>query len=101
MSQSTPDQIEERKAVRLIVIGRVQGVGFRHFTRMAALRIGVSGWVRNNYDSTVEIWAEGTQHELHTFQTEVKRGPSRSNVTHIEAAWFTPKNTYRSFTTKS
>lgn len=84
-----------------MVHGRVQGVGFRHFARISANRIGVTGWVRNNYDGTVEIWAEGTEAELRQLIAIVNRGPSRGEVDKVEIAWFSPKLTYRSFTTRS
>ena len=42
-------------AVRLLVSGIVQGVGFRDFTARAAARLGVMGWVRNLYDERVEV----------------------------------------------
>ena len=44
---------------RVLVDGSVQGVGYREFTRRAALRLGVSGWVRNRYDGAVEALIRG------------------------------------------
>jgi acylphosphatase len=49
----------ERKRVRIWVEGRVQGVAFRYYTRDAATREGVSGWVRNLEDGRVEAVFEG------------------------------------------
>ena len=43
----------------VLVDGSVQGVGYREFTRRAALRLGVSGWVRNRYDGAVEALIRG------------------------------------------
>lgn len=98
---STFEQHDECKAVQMIIHGRVQGVGFRHFARITALRIGVLGWVRNNYNGTVEIWAEGTQQDLNALISAIKRGPSRSDVANVETAWFTPKHTFDSFNIRS
>ena len=50
-----------RVARRYVVSGRVQGVGFRYFTQDAALREGVTGWVRNLPDGRVEALVEGEE----------------------------------------
>ncbi len=49
----------KQKRVRATVHGRVQGVAFREYTRREAQRLGVSGWVRNRSDGTVEVVCEG------------------------------------------
>ena len=49
----------ERQRIRAIVHGRVQGVGFRYSARQQAAALGLSGWVRNCWDGTVEVEAEG------------------------------------------
>jgi len=51
--------IEETKRVHVIVEGRVQGVFFRAFTRDAAVNLGLSGWVRNQPNGSVEAIVEG------------------------------------------
>jgi len=52
---------------------------------------GIVGWVRNNYDSTVEIWGESTQLRLEQFIQAVRRGPSHGNVSTLDITWHTPK----------
>src|SRR5215467_7312517 len=47
-------------AKRYIVRGRVQGVGFRWFVDHEARELGLNGWVRNNFDGSVEVLAVGT-----------------------------------------
>ena len=49
----------ERSAVHLVIVGRVQGVAFRMRAVAEATRLGLSGWVRNRMDGTVEARAEG------------------------------------------
>ena len=53
-----------QQRLRAIVSGRVQGVSFRYYTKKEADRLGVTGWVRNNHDRTVELVAEGTSEQL-------------------------------------
>jgi acylphosphatase len=70
----------ESKRLSIIVQGMVQGVGFRYFTRNVALKIGLSGWVRNLYDGRVEIEAQGSDEQLMIFISEVRTGPPMSRV---------------------
>lgn len=65
------------------VYGRVQGVGFRYFTRKVAGETGVSGYVNNEYDGSVYIEAEGSEEQLELFISRVRMGPPRANVTDI------------------
>lgn len=48
----------------IIFYGYVQGVGFRWKARSSAQRLGISGWVRNLYDGSVEMEAEGTERDI-------------------------------------
>ena len=66
---------------RVIVEGFVQGVGYRDFARRAALRLGVSGWVRNHADGTVEALVEGAPANVEAMLTEMRRGPRGAEVT--------------------
>ncbi|MBQ9542798.1 acylphosphatase, partial [Ruminococcus sp.] len=54
--------------------GTVQGVGFRYTAYYAAQSVGVTGWVRNLYDGTVEAEAEGTQADIDMMIAAIKRG---------------------------
>lgn len=69
--------------MNLIVTGRVQGVGFRYFTRLAAKRLGVVGWVRNKPDGSVEIQAWADEETFASFLAEIKRGPRFGRVDQI------------------
>ena len=72
-----------RIARRFIVSGRVQGVGFRYFAQDAARRDGISGYVTNHDDGTVEAVAEGEADAMERFERALRRGPSRSRVEHV------------------
>jgi acylphosphatase len=67
-------------ARRLIVSGRVQGVGFRYFTRDAARFEGLHGTVRNLDAGSVEIEVEGESEAVLRFERAVRRGPAGSRV---------------------
>lgn len=73
-----------RVAKRLIVSGRVQGVGFRYFSQETAQRFGIKGWVRNLNDGTVELHAEGTEQEIGAFEQALKDGNRFVGVERIE-----------------
>ena len=72
------------RALRLILRGRVQGVGFRWFVHQAAERCGVSGWVRNLPDGGVEVLAEGVADAVEGLVRAVKSGPRFSRVDTVE-----------------
>jgi acylphosphatase len=96
MSDTTA-RTNKHKAAHITVHGTVQGVGFRHYTRLNAQRQGVVGWVRNKEDGTVEIWAEGTQARLKPFIEAVRRGPTHSHVSKVDLDWREPQGDYHSF----
>jgi acylphosphatase len=66
--------------LHVLVSGVVQGVGFRWFVRERARRLGLSGWVRNRADGTVEVVAAGDPSQLHLFRRELLRGPDGAQV---------------------
>ena len=67
-------------AMHILIAGRVQGVGFRWFARVAARRVELSGWVRNLPDGTVEVAAAGSQESLDQFRRQLSRGPDAARV---------------------
>ncbi|HJQ99296.1 MAG TPA: acylphosphatase [Candidatus Polarisedimenticolaceae bacterium] len=77
--------------VRLIVHGRVQGVGFRYAAREAAVEAGVSGWVRNLPDGTVEIVAQGTPEAVERLAEWAARGPRHAVVERVSRARLEPE----------
>ena len=65
---------------RILVAGRVQGVGFRYFVRDAARREGITGTAQNLEDGRVEIVACGDDDALRRFEMAVRRGPIGARV---------------------
>ena len=74
----------EQEARRWLVVGGVQGVGYRYFARQAAQALGVRGWVRNLPEGGVEIQVAGTPDRLEAFKAELRRGPRGARVEDIE-----------------
>jgi acylphosphatase len=72
-----------RRAVRWLVAGRVQGVGFRYFVREVARDLGVTGRVRNLPGGEVEIEAAGDPAALDRLRERVRRGPPGARVAHL------------------
>jgi len=73
-----------QKAFQIRVYGRVQGVGFRYFTRSKAHETGVNGFVKNMPDGSVYIEAEGDESALEMFTFWCRRGPGWASVTRFE-----------------
>ena len=68
------------KRLSITVVGRVQGVGFRYYTEDIANALGLSGWVRNNPERTVECEVQGEENLLEEFCKELRKGPPISRV---------------------
>ena len=70
---------------RIVVEGAVQGVGYREFTRRAALRLNVSGWVRNRSDGAVEALVRGPPASDEALIAEMRQGPRFAAVERLNA----------------
>jgi acylphosphatase len=84
-SASENDARDEAKSMRAYrVVGRVQGVGYRDWTRRTADRLGISGSVRNLPDGSVEVQARGRDGDLRRLEEELRRGPVMARVDRVE-----------------
>lgn len=68
----------------IFISGRVQGVGFRAFTRKEASSRGITGWVKNLADGRVEIKIQGEREKIKDMIRRIKEGPSFARVDDIE-----------------
>lgn len=68
----------------IFISGRVQGVGFRHFTRKNAEALNVDGWVKNLADGRVEAVFEGEEEAVQELIKRCKKGPAPSRVEDLE-----------------
>jgi acylphosphatase len=71
-------------ARRLVISGRVQGVGFRFFVEAVARQECVGGWVRNLPDGAVEAFIEGDEEAVNRVEGKIRRGPPAARIEHVE-----------------
>ncbi|HNX98588.1 MAG TPA: acylphosphatase [Candidatus Aminicenantes bacterium] len=71
---------------RYVVSGRVQGVGFRYFVVRAAEMIDIRGSVRNQWDGTVEVVAQGSEEQLTQLEGHLHRGPHYATIESVVGA---------------
>ncbi|HKJ82392.1 MAG TPA: acylphosphatase [Mariprofundaceae bacterium] len=70
---------------RIRIYGRVQGVFFRHHTKQQAKHLGISGWVRNLPDGSVEAVICGSTEQLDRMESWLAEGPEGANVEKMES----------------
>lgn len=85
-------------ACKLRIEGIVQGVGYRFFTEDKAREYGLTGYVKNRYDGSVEVHVEGDKNVLEKFIADLKVGPRMSRVEGIDVQWVKAESKYDSFT---
>jgi acylphosphatase len=79
--------LSEQKLAKLFKArGRVQGVGFRNFVNEKASELGVRGWVRNDDDGSVEVYAVGTAAQLSELAGHLFNGPRWAEVRGVDEA---------------
>lgn len=79
------------------ISGHVQGVGYRYFVYTHALRLGLTGFAKNNYDGSVSVTAEGNDDNIKILEQLLNQGPSRSNVTRVTHEYSDYTGNYKSF----
>jgi acylphosphatase len=82
----TPEEILQLRTIQLRITGRVQGVGYREALRSEAERLGITGWVRNRGDGSVEALAQGSAEALATLIAWARRGPPAARVEDVATA---------------
>jgi len=87
------------RTIEILVVGHVQGVGFREAMVREAERLGVTGWVRNRATGEVEALAQGADVALDALVAWARRGPPAARVERVACAPATadPARTYARF----
>jgi acylphosphatase len=89
---------DQKRRIETTIEGRVQGVGFRHFTVRTAEKLGdVTGWVRNESDGSVTLVAEGPSDQLEEIVSAVHQGPRSARVDNVETDWKDYQGQFDSF----
>lgn len=71
----------------LKIFGDVHGVNFRWYTKQAAAKLGIVGWVRNDPDGSVEVLAQGEEDALRKLKEWCEKGPRFARVDRVEEEW--------------
>lgn len=80
----------EIQELHAYVYGRVQGVGFRYFVIRHGQALGLRGYVRNNYDGSVEVLAQGPRPALERLLALLRQGPPAAYVSEVRTTWRQP-----------
>ncbi len=88
------------KSLHCLIKGKVQGVGFRMWTKDVAEYMGIRGWVRNLSDGRVEVLAQGDKEKLEEFKGKLATGPVMSRVDDIECKYIDYDEEYNEFEIK-
>lgn len=91
----------DQTRLHAIIEGRVQGVGFRAFAIRKAEELGINGWVRNRWDGSVEVIAEGERTMLDKFVAALFVGPASAYVTRITPEWQAATGEFARFSARS
>jgi acylphosphatase len=93
-----PDQ--SRARVHLTIRGRVQGVYFRASAAYEAQNLGLTGWVRNCLDGSVEAVAEGDKNSVENLVAWCRHGPRGAKVESVEVEWLAFRREFQDFRIK-
>lgn len=92
---------ETNSRLHAVVSGRVQGVSFRYFVLEQALGLDLDGWVRNRWDGSVEVTAEGPQPKLEILLQALRQGPPMARVEDVDFTWMEPTGEFIGFNVRS
>ena len=95
--QEMKEKLNPEARLHAVVHGRVQGVNFRYHTVRVAQGLGLTGWVANRWDGTVETVAEGSREALNQFHAFLHRGSPSAFVQQVDDKWETPTGEFNRF----
>ena len=77
-------EVNQKMQLYVLISGKVQGVGFRHFTRVNATKLGIKGYAKNLTNGKVEVVAEGKKEQLYALVRQLRIGPTPSKVDNVK-----------------
>jgi len=89
--------MSEKVRLQAIVHGRVQGVSFRYYTHRQACQLDVTGYVRNQWDGTVKVVAEGPHSNVTRLLNWLHKGPRMAFVQKVDVQWLPPTDKFQHF----
>lgn len=89
--------ILQKSLIKIIVSGRVQGVGYRYFIARYCDSLEINGYAKNLWNGDVEIAAEGRNEFLEELIRKAKEGPRNAHVNSCKVEWLEFKNKYDNF----
>lgn len=89
-----------KQRAHLDIMGKVQGVGFRANTRREARKLGLTGWVRNLSDGSVEVVAEGKKEDIVSLISWAREGPRLAKVKNVEVERDEYRNEFEVFSVR-
>ncbi len=89
------------KLTHVIISGRVQGVYFRDYTKQQAVRLNLTGWVRNLPDTTVEAVFQGREHDIDSMLSRLKQGSPGSKVAAVQVEQLDSAENFSDFTIRN
>ena len=92
--------MSEMACARLLITGRVQGVGYRFFVTTRAENYPIFGFVRNLETGSLEVEVEGDKQQIMNFINEVRQGPRHAEVHDFQMEWKPYKMSYDRFFVK-
>ncbi len=88
---TSEDYAPDPARVRVLISGRVQGVGFRYFAQRHGAKLGLTGFARNAASGDFEVIAEGPRDVLHNLIGLLREGPRMAFVAHLAVEWSDPR----------
>ena len=81
----------------LVISGFVQGVGYRRFVKKTALRLGLTGWVKNIDKNKVEVLLSGSKKTIEKILEACYKGPFLADIKNIDIEWEDKNVNFKSF----
>jgi acylphosphatase len=97
----TESAVQNKTRAQVVVRGIVQGVNFRWFAQRRAAEFGLTGYVRNASDGSVQATVEGTRDAIERLLEALRVGPPAAVVESVQVEWHAPSGEFERFEVRS